>query len=79
VSVKLEFGAPVTNVCAGDINPRKRGYFVRRCKDYIECTDKKGKFWNVDPEVVFPGHLPDDECQRLFAPIWEKRFGNKQR
>jgi hypothetical protein len=77
VSVTFDFGDPVTNICAGENNSTKRGYFVRRGRDYIECTDKKGKFWNVDPETVFLGHLTEEECKTLWEPIWEKRFGNQ--
>lgn len=71
----MTFGDPVTNVCAGEQNPLRHAYFVRRKGQYIELTDRKGKFWDMDPEVIFPGHLDSDECARRWAPIWEKRFG----
>ena len=87
----LSFGDPVTNVCAGEGNPTRLGYFVeyqRKNKQtagglpyaehWAKCTDKKGRFWNVDIKVVFAGHLAMDECQKLFAPIWESEHGQDQ-
>lgn len=71
----LQFGDPVTNVCAGESNPHRHGFFVRRCNKLIEITDKRGSFWKTDHEVIFPGHLDIAKCEELFAPIWEKRFG----
>ena len=86
---ELSFGDPVTNICAGDINPRRHSYFVehvkKSCKTvggfpYTEhlakCTDRKGKFWQTEIDVIYPGHLDYEECQRLFAPVWEAQYGD---
>ena len=70
----LVFGDPVTNVCAGEGNPYRQGYFVRTGKDCVECTDKKGGFWWVGTEVIFAGHLEYEECEKLFKPIWEANY-----
>lgn len=71
----ISFGDPITNVCAGDKNPTKRAFFVSASRGEVECTDKNGKFWDVCIEVIYPGHLPDDECDRIFAPIHEAIYG----
>ncbi|MEL7966325.1 hypothetical protein AAG587_08110 [Vreelandella neptunia] len=84
---KMEFGEPVTNVCAGDGNPTRQGYFVSldikshknrfgiTHRDYTaRCTDKRGKFWNTDIQVVFPGHLSLDESREIYAPIHAAQF-----
>ncbi len=83
----MEFGQPVTNVCAGDGNPHWHAYFVAGKtnarknrfgvvhRDYlVRCTDKKGKFWDTGIEVVYPGHLSREECERIFAPIHAAYF-----
>jgi len=85
--MKLSFGNPITNICAGEKNPQRLCYFVERVTDryknkfgiehrtkWIKCTDKKGKFWKTDSEVIYPGHLDMEESHELFVPIWEKRF-----
>ena len=75
---KIKFGDPVTNVCAGESNPSRHGYFVKVKKvqnsTAAECTDKKGRFWSPDIKVIFPGHLDYEECERLYDPIWEAFF-----
>jgi hypothetical protein len=71
----MKFGEPVTNICAGDGNPLRHAYFVRRKGKNIECTDKKGRFWLTDAEVVYPGHLNREYCDVLWQPIWERRYG----
>ena len=71
----LSFGDIVTNVCAGPSNPIKRGIFVRRSGDWVECTDGTGRFWTIGVEVVFPGHLSDTESDRLFDPIHAALYG----
>jgi len=84
---KIEFGDPVTNVCAGENNPRRHAYF---CKYFIKshknkygiihndyhakCTDKKGNFWNAGIETIFSGHLDSEQCKELFSPIWEAHY-----
>ena len=65
----ISFGDQVTNICAGDNNPTKRSFFVSASRGYVQCTDKKGKFWKTGIEVIFPGHLSDEKCEELFAPI----------
>jgi hypothetical protein len=86
----LEFGDPVTNVCAGENNPRKHAYFVQfvtksstnkwgiEHKEYhAKCTDKKGNFWNAGIETLYPGTLDEKTCNELFAPIWEAHHGKR--
>ena len=66
----MEFGDPVTNICAGENNPLRLAYFVSfDGKQYAKCTDRKGKFWNTGIEVVYPKHLDFAECTRLFDPV----------
>ena len=72
---EVKFGDPITNVCAGDTNPHRHSYFVRRKKNTIECTDKKGRFWETYSEVIFPGHLDYAKCQELFEPMWQMKYG----
>lgn len=72
----MKFGDPVTNVCASERN--RHGYFVRRKKDTIEMTDGKGWFGDVMKRSVFPGHLDNNECKRLWEPIWESIYGKQQ-
>ncbi len=84
----IQFGEPVTNVCAGEGNPHKHSYFVGYVvkshknrfglthSDHLaRCTDRKGKFWNTDIEVIYSGHLDSDKCTELFEPIWEAQYG----
>ena len=83
----LSFGDPVTNVCAGESNPHRIGYFVEyvvktrrntfgiaHSDNIAKCTDKKGNFWFADIEVIFKGHLDYDKCKELFAPIWSAHY-----
>ena len=85
----MNFGDPVTNVCAGEGNPRRCGYFVEFCvksrrnkfgvvhREYhARCTDKKGKFWNAGIETLYGGHLDADRSKELFDPIWEAQYGS---
>lgn len=72
---KLLFGDPVTNICAGENNPMKRSFFVSASRVHVQCTDKNGKFWHTGIEVVFPGHLSDEKCEELFAPIHNIIYG----
>jgi hypothetical protein len=73
----MKFGEPITNICAGFDNPRRHSYFVSS-KKYIKCTDKKGKFWETDKKVIVSGHISYEECEELYAPIWEEEFGRKE-
>lgn len=73
--MRFSFGDAVTNVCAGESNPQRHGYFVRRCGEHIEITDKHGQFWKTGKAVIFPGHLDYPECERLYEPIHAKQFG----
>ncbi len=66
---KLKFGEMVTNVCAGENNPHRHGYFVQNISEDVECTDGIKEFWKTGCEVVFTGHLRCSECERIFAPI----------
>ena len=76
------FGDPVTNVCAGENNPQKRGFFVELVKRtgqvnkglWVRCTDKKGNFWVTGAEVIYPGFLDYEECKRLFQPVWDSQY-----
>lgn len=73
---KLKFGDPVTNICAGEMG--LHSYFVRQKNQLVECTDKKGKFWKVTMDVIYPGHLPMDEARMLFEPVWQANYGDQQ-
>jgi hypothetical protein len=73
--MQFNFGDAVTNVCAGESNPQRHGYFVRQCGEDIEMTDRHGHFWKPRKTVVFHGHLEYAECERLYAPIHAERFG----
>lgn len=86
----LNFGDPVTNVCAGDKNPMLHSFFVAykvesRTNRYgvthrshwAKCTDKKGSFWNIGIDVIHPGHLSSEDRTRLFAPVWQAIYGDK--
>lgn len=70
----VKFGDPITNVCASDKNPHRLAYYVRKKGDLVQATDKKGKFWDTQKDVIFSGHLDKKECERLYAPIWEAHF-----
>ena len=74
------FGDPVTNICAGDKNPTRLGYFVeyKQRSNLARCTDKKGKFWEIGIGVVYPGHLEISACKDLYAPVWEMQYGKKE-
>ena len=85
----LSFGEAVTNICAGNKNPHRYGYFVELKKQshknrygiihttyFARCTNKKGKFWDASIRVTYPGHLSDEECRRLFEPIWQAEHGS---
>lgn len=71
----LAFGDPVTNVCAGEKNPHRHSFVVSHGKTWVKCTDKKGEFWETGIEVIYPGHLDSETCERLFAPIWQAKYG----
>ena len=85
---KLEFGQPVTNVCAAHPS-RRHSYFVEYVvkasksrggvmhrQHFAKCTDRKGNFWNTGIEVIFAGHLSDDKCKQLFDPIHKALYGS---
>lgn len=86
----LSLGDPVTNVCAGENNPGLHAFFVAyqvkshknryglvHKSHWAKCTDKKGKFWDTDINVVHPGHLDATIRAELFAPVWESLYGAK--
>ena len=81
---KMEFGDPITNVCAGDNTPNRNSYFaeykikshknkfgVTHREHFARCTNRKGKFWETDIEFIFPGHLNYAESDEIFSPIHE--------
>jgi len=70
----VKFGDKITNVCASENNPMLHSYYVRRSKNDIKCTDRKGNFWDVSKQVIFLGHLPYNECEKLYKPIWKKQY-----
>jgi len=86
----IGFGDPVTNICAGDKNPmlycyfveyvvrsRKNGYGITH-RDYLaKCTDRKGKFWLIDIDMIYPGHLGEESRKELFEPVWQANHGGK--
>jgi hypothetical protein len=75
---KIKFGDEVTNICAGENNPMKHCYFVRKIrKGVVQCTDKNGAFWDIGVDVIYQGHLSVDKCKELFDPVWEEEYGNK--
>ena len=51
------------------------GFFVRKKGGSVELTNKMGDFWDTSINVVYPGILPYDECEKLFAPLWKADFG----
>lgn len=77
---KIEFGEAVTNICAGLNNPLRHSYFVRHNNNMrtAMCTDKKGAFWDIGIDVVYPGHLDADTCEALFAPVWQALYGDNK-
>lgn len=70
-----EFGDEITNICAGHGNPTRHCFYVSHGKNTVKCTNKKGKFWETGIEVIYKGTLSEDECKRLFEPVWNARFG----
>lgn len=84
----IKAGEPVTNVCAGEKNPRRHAYFLRyvvksRKTSYgivhgeywAKCTDKKGGSWLTGIEVIYPGHLDSETSAALWAPVWQANYG----
>jgi hypothetical protein len=80
----LSIGDQVTNICAGDNNPMLHCFFVeykkkshtskfkvKHTEHLARCTDKKGKFWNIGIEVIYPGWLDEKMRNELFGPVWE--------
>ncbi len=72
----MQFGDPVTNICAGDRNPMLHCYFVQGRNDNVRCTDKKGSFWDICIDVIYPGHLNKNKRDELFDPVWQVEFGD---
>jgi len=77
---EIKFGDAVTNICAGQGNPMRHCYFVRvSSKDTAQCTDGKdhfGDYYRI--EVIYQGSLSQDECDKLFEPVWQSEFGVKK-
>ena len=65
----LKFGDPITNVFAGPNNPHRLSYFVKRKKSTICCTDKKGRFWDTDKNVIYKGHLSQGEVSTILETL----------
>ena len=40
----MTFGQRISNICAGNNNPQKHGYFVRQQGSLVVCTDGKKTF-----------------------------------
>lgn len=86
---EIQFGDPVTNICAGHPSMRHCWFVEYKVKTYrskfgishndyyARCTDKKGKFWDIGIEVIYPGHLDEEKCSELFRPVWEEKYGVK--
>lgn len=87
---KLKFGDVVTNICAGEKNPyrhcqfvkykvtsRKNSYGIVHKSRYATCTTGNGKFGDFEIDVIYPGTLDEDECKRLWEPVWEAKYGRK--
>jgi hypothetical protein len=86
----VKFGDPVTNICAGVNNPSRHSYFVKikhtkhknkygvvHKEKFARCTNKKGKFYDFDTEIIYPGHLSIEESKKLYDPIWAKKYGKE--
>lgn len=79
---KLNFGDSITNICASEKNPDRLSYFVKYKNQHsrslryhlVECTDKKGGFWDAELVVIYPGHLQFDECEKIYAPLHAAHF-----
>ena len=78
----INFGDPITNICAGEGNPTRHSYFsriknkvttnrfgIKHTERLVECTNKKGKFWVTNIDVIHSGHLDFPECAKLFLPV----------
>ena len=70
----MTFAKPVTNICAGHPS-RRHAFFVDVRNDLVLCTDGHGEFWRTGMNVVYPGWLDNDECKRLYEPVWEETYG----
>lgn len=84
----LHFGDPVTNICAGDqcrnmyfvelvTKSHKNRAGIRHNSYFARCRDSSGRFHNTDIKVIYPGHLSESECKKLFEPVWEMEHGTK--
>ena len=80
---KLKKGDQVTNICAGDKNPRrlscfvsyieksrKNKYGVIMTEHHAKCQNSTGESWLTDIDVIYPGSLSMEECEKLFSPVW---------
>lgn len=84
---QLKAGDPITNICTGPDSPLHHAYFVaytaqphrnkfgRVHRDHwARCSNGKGYSWRVSIDVIHPGHLDAETCDKLFAPVWESQF-----
>jgi len=88
--LQLKKGDEVTNICTTDIdqmhhccfvkyvlNPYKNKYGVPMCKKFVKCRKYiSGKYHisNFNINVIYKGHLTQEECDKLYAPIWKAEF-----
>ena len=87
---RIKVGEMVTNICASSDNPIKYTIFVRHevikntnkhglfFEDHkAKTTDANGTFFNIDIDVIYPGVLCKEECEKLYQPIWEAEYGTE--
>lgn len=83
---RLKFGDKILNTSAGENNPRKYSTFVSYVRitgrmnrgDWVQCTDKKGNFWNTAIDAIQKVEDPEanagllTECEKAFESIVDK-------
>ena len=89
--IELKKGDEVTNICTGESNPMHHCYFVAyllkpyknkygipmcdhfaQCRKYINGKYHVSKF---DINIIHKGHLSQEECDKLFDPVWQANYG----
>lgn len=76
---KPKFGDLMRNPWASETNPIRDGYFVRKCGEYYEFTDRRGKFWQTRAKFAFfiddsraaPADLDAEGLPPLKEPRWK--------
>jgi hypothetical protein len=85
---KPKFGDLMRNPWAGESNPRRDAYFVRRVGDHYEFTDKRGDFWQTRSKFAFfidatqPAPIPVQagrEATSKYTPEDGERCANEHR